>query len=114
MLVELKPDEAGARLTGWAAVTADEARAIDVVDVVSVPGARAPLRGPARKRMRELQGGATLWARRRGRSVQRQVEAPGAQSWDLLVPRTTIPAGLDLSMPWAAEVAAVAGVVMRP
>ena len=94
-------------------MTADEARAIDVVDVVSVPGARAPLRGPARKQMRGLQSGATLWARRRGRSVQRQVEAPGAQSWDLLVPRT-IPAGLDLSMPWAAEVAAVAGVVMRP
>lgn len=113
VLVELKPDEVGARLTGWAAVTADEARAIDVVDVVSVPGARAPLRGPARERMRGLQSGATLWARRRGRSVQRQVEAPGAQSWDLLVPRT-IPAGLDLSMPWAAEVAAVAGVVMRP
>jgi hypothetical protein len=41
------------------------------------------------------------------------MEAPDAQSWDLLVPRT-IPAGLDLSMPWAAEVAAVAGVVMRP
>ena len=113
VLVELRPDEAGARLTGWAAVTADEARAIDVVDVVSVPGARAPLRGSVRERMRGLQGGATLWARRRGRSVQRQVEAPGAQSWDLLVPRT-IPAGLDLSMPWAAEVAAVAGVVMRP
>ena len=113
VLVELKPDEVGARLTGWAAVTADEARAIDVVDVVSVPGARAPLRGSARERMRGLQGGATRWARRRGRSVQRQVEAPGAQSWDLLVPRT-IPAGLDLSMPWAAEVAAVAGVVMRP
>ena len=113
VLVELKPDEVGARLTGWAAVTADEARAIDVVDVVSVPGARAPLRGPARERMRGLQSGATLWARRRGRSVQRQVEAPGAQSWDLLVPRT-IPAGLDLSMPWAAEVAAVAGGVMRP
>lgn len=113
VLVELKPDEVGARLTGWAAVTADEARAIDVVDVVSVPGARAPLRGPARERMRGLQGRATRWARRRSRSVQRQVEAPGAQSWDLLVPRT-IPAGLDLSMPWAAEVAAVAGVVMRP
>lgn len=113
VLVELKPDEVGARLTGWAAVTADEARAIDVVDVVSVPGARAPLRGPARERMRGLQDRATHWARRRSRSVQRQVEAPGAQSWDLLVPRT-IPAGLDLSMPWAAEVAAVAGVVMRP
>lgn len=113
VLVELKPDEVGARLTGWAAVTADEARAIDVVDVVSVPGARAPLRGQARERMRGLQGGATLWARRRSRSVRQQVEAPGAQSWDLLVPRT-IPAGLDLSMPWAAEVAAVAGVVMRP
>ena len=113
VLVELKPDEVGARLTGWAAVTADEARAIDVVDVVSVPGARAPLRGPARERMRGLQGGATLWARRRSRSVRQQVEAPGAQSWDLLVPRT-IPAGLDLNMPWAAEVAAVAGVVMRP
>ena len=39
VLVELKPDEVGARLTGWAAVTADEARAIEVVDVVSVPGA---------------------------------------------------------------------------
>ena len=113
VLVELKPDEVGARLTGWAAVTADEARAIDVVDVVSVPGARAPLRGQARERMRGLQDRATRWARRRSRSVQRQVEAPGAQSWDLLVPRT-IPAGLDLSMPWAAEVAAVAGVVMRP
>lgn len=113
VLVELKPDEVGARLTGWAAVTADEARAIDVVDVVSVPGARAPLRGLARERMRGLQSGATLWARRRGRSVQRQVEAPGAQSWDLLVPRT-IPAGLDLSMPWAAEVAAAQGIVMRP
>ena len=54
-----------------------------------------------------------LWACRRGRPVRRQMEAPDAQSWDLLVPRT-IPAGLDLSMPWAAEVAAVAGVVMRP
>ena len=113
VLVELRPDEAGARLTGWAAVTADEMRAIDVVDVVSVPGARAPLRGPARERMRELQDGATRWARRRSRSVRQQVEAPDVQSWDLLVPRT-IPAGLDLSMPWAAEVAAVAGVVMRP
>jgi hypothetical protein len=113
VLVELRPDEAGARLTGWAAVTADEMRAINVVDVVSVPGARAPLRGPARERMRELQDGATRWARRRSRSVRQQVEAPDVQSWDLLVPRT-IPAGLDLSMPWAAEVAAVAGVVMRP
>ena len=113
VLVELRPDEAGARLTGWAAVTADEMRAIDVVDVVSVPGARAPLRGPARERMRELQDGATRWARRRSRSVRQQVEAPDVQSWDLLVPRT-IPAGLDLSMPWAAEVAAAQGIVMRP
>ena len=113
VLVELAPDGTGTRLTGWAAVSADEAQAVDTVDVVSAPGGRGPLRGAARERMRAVQREATAWARRRAVAVRRQGGAdPEGVPWDRLVPRR-IPSGLDLSMPWAAEVAAVAGTTLR-
>ncbi|MCZ0858974.1 hypothetical protein OHJ16_13085 [Actinomyces israelii] len=113
VLVELAPDETGTRLTGWAAVSADEARVVDTVDVVSAPGGRGPLRGAARERMRATQREAAAWARRRAGTVRRQGGAdPEGSPWDRPVPRR-IPSGLDLSMPWAAEVAAVVGTPLR-